>query len=54
MHTTAPRIVNIVNSIRGVEPRRTMDLVEPVRHQIELATEHRLPATWLLQYDALI
>ena len=25
------RVVNIVNFIRGVEPRRELDLVEPVR-----------------------
>ncbi|MCE9590212.1 MAG: hypothetical protein K8S99_06780 [Planctomycetes bacterium] len=48
-----PRIVNIINFIRAVEPRLEMDLVEPVRRQIELLTRHRLPGTWLLQYDAL-
>ncbi len=48
-----PRIVNIINFIRGVEPRMKMDLAEPVIHQIELVNKHHLPATWLLQYDAL-
>jgi len=46
-------IVNIVNFIRAVEPRLAMDLVLPVQRQIELVNRHRLPATWLLQYDAL-
>lgn len=31
------QILNIVNFIRGVEPRCEMDLVTPVRKQIELA-----------------
>ena len=49
-------IVNIVNFIRGIEPRpgRNIDLIEPVVRQIELAKKHRLPVTWLIQYDALI
>ena len=52
--TTPRRIVSIVNFIRAVEPRdATIDLVEPVVRQIELVTRHGLPATWLLQYDAL-
>jgi hypothetical protein len=49
-----PRIVNIVNFIRGVEPRCEMDLLEPVVQQIRLAHAHGLPATFLIQYDALI
>jgi ribosomal protein S18 acetylase RimI-like enzyme len=53
--TTPRRIVNIVNFIRAVEPRDArLDLVEPVNRQIELITRHGLPATWLLQYDALV
>lgn len=48
-------IVNIVNFIRGVEPRDlTLDLLEPVRQQLSLLRKHRLTATFLLQYDALI
>jgi len=31
-----------------------LDLVEPVIRQIELVNKHHLPATWLLQYDALM
>jgi hypothetical protein len=49
-----PRIANVVNFIRTVEPRLEMDLVEPVARQIELLTQHHLPATWLLQHDALL
>ncbi|MBQ3707883.1 MAG: hypothetical protein II889_08235 [Clostridia bacterium] len=54
--STAPKrqIVNIVNFIRDVEPRGPVDLVEPVREQIALMKRHRLPGTFLLQYDALI
>lgn len=48
------QILNIVNFIRGVEPRCEMDLVTPVRKQIELAKKHGLKTTFLLQYDALI
>jgi hypothetical protein len=47
------RLVNIVNFIRAVEPRGALDLVTPVVRQIALVNAHRLPATWLLQYDAL-
>jgi len=50
----APRIVNIINFIRGVEPRAQIDLVEPVRRQIQLAHKHKLPTTFLIQYDALV
>ncbi len=47
-------IVNIINFIRAVEPRDpNLDLIEPIRRQIELIRAHRLPATWLIQYDAL-
>jgi len=50
----APRIVNIINFIRAVEPREPeKDLADPLIHQIELVNQHHLPATWLLQYDAL-
>jgi alpha-L-fucosidase len=48
-----PRIVNIINFIRGVEPRSDVDLLEPVRQQIRLVHEYKLPATFLVQYDAL-
>jgi len=48
------QIVNIVNFIRGAEPRRPINLVEPVEEQIRLMKEHNLRGTFLLQYDALI
>ena len=49
-----PNRVNIINFIRGVEPREPIDLVEPVKEQLALVRKHGLPATWLLQYDALM
>ncbi len=51
--TMAPRIVNIVNFIRGVEPRTDVDLLLPVVKQLELIKQHGLPATFLIQYDAM-
>lgn len=54
----SPRIVNIINFIRQVEPRIeaiTKDvLYETVASQIGQLREFELPATFLLQYDALI
>jgi len=51
-------IVNIVNFIREIEPRDsavTKDvLYETVVSQINLFSLYHLPATYLLQYDALI
>jgi len=48
------RCLNVINFIRGVEPRSPVDLLLPVQKQMEILLEHRLPATWLLQYDALV
>jgi hypothetical protein len=48
------RAVNIVNFIRAEEPREPMDLMEPVRGQMAAIKAHKFPATWLLQYDALV
>ena len=48
------QIVNIINFIRGVEPREEVDLLEPVLEQIKLMKKHNLKGTFLLQYDALI
>lgn len=45
-------IVNIINFVRGVEPRKPLDLVKPVKEQIRLARENGLKTTFLLQYDA--
>jgi len=48
------RCINVVNFIRGVEPRGPMDLMLPVQKQMEIAIAEKLPTTWLLQYDALV
>ncbi|MDR1864945.1 MAG: hypothetical protein LBR08_05165 [Bacteroidales bacterium] len=53
----APRIVNIVNFIRQLEPRGNITddmLYETVVEQVKQLKQHQLPATFLLQYDALI
>ena len=47
------RVVNIVNFIRGVEPRRELDLVEPVREEICLNKKYGFENTFLIQYDAM-
>ena len=53
-----PRIVNIINFIRQLEPRNaaiTEDvLYETVAQQVQQLNEYQLPATFLLQYDALM
>lgn len=53
-----PRIVNIINFIRQVEPRSaeiTEDvLYETIHEQVKLLTKYKLTGTFLLQYDALI
>ena len=53
-----PRIVNIINFIRLLEPRDakiTQDvLYQTVVKQIELMRKHHLGGTFLLQYDALM
>ncbi len=53
-----PRIVNIINFIRLLEPRDpkiTKDLLyETVVKQIAIMKEYKLRGTFLLQYDALI
>jgi hypothetical protein len=48
------RAINLMNFIRAEEPRESMDLIEPVREQMRLIKENNFPATWLLQYDALV
>ena len=48
------QIVNIINFIRGCEPREPIDLVTPVREQIVLITKWNLRGTFLIQYDALM
>ncbi|WP_145246697.1 hypothetical protein [Aeoliella mucimassa] len=53
----SPRIVNIVNFIRLLEPRSEaiteQVLFQTVVKQVELMKQHQLPGTFLLQYDAL-
>lgn len=50
-----PTVMNIVNFVRGNEPRYPdIDLVLPLREEIALNTKHHLPNTILLQYDALL
>lgn len=53
-----PKIVNIVNFIRLLEPRDasiTEDvLYQTVVKQVEMMKKYKLPGTFLLQYDALI
>ena len=46
--------INVVNFIREIEPRFQMDMLLPIQKQMELILEHKLPATWLLQFDALV
>lgn len=48
------QIINIISFIRGCEPRCEVDLVTPVAKQIELIDSHKLSATLLVQYDAMI
>lgn len=50
----ARAVVNVVNFVRGCEPRRPMDLVTPLAKEIECNTRHGLPNTILLQYDAML
>lgn len=48
------QIVNIINFIRAVEPREPVDMLLPVKKQIQLMKEYNLRGTFLVQYDALI
>lgn len=48
-----PSIVNVINFIRGIEPREKTDLYEPVENQLELLERYRMKGMFLLQYDAL-
>lgn len=47
------RIMNIVNFVRGIEPRWEMDLYTPVAEQIKVNKKYDIPNTFLLQYDAM-
>lgn len=48
------RIMNIVNFVRGCEPRKEMDLLTPVKNEIEIDHQYHIPHTFLLQYDAML
>ena len=48
------KIVNIVNFVRGVEPRLDMDLLTPVAEEIRLNKQYGYENTFLLQYDAMM
>jgi hypothetical protein len=55
--TGKPRIVNIYNFVRNSDsrmPNSESVLYETTRQQIQLIKRANLPATWALQYDALI
>lgn len=47
------QILNIINFVRGCEPRQEMDLYTPVSEQIKLLNKYDLPGTFLLMYDTL-
>ncbi|MBX3255114.1 MAG: hypothetical protein KF862_13305 [Chitinophagaceae bacterium] len=53
-----PRIVNIINFIRLLEPRDAAIteevLYQTVIKQVEIMKQYKLPGTFLLQYDALM
>ena len=48
------QIMNIVNFVRGIEPRCEMDLYTPVVEQIKYNKKYDIPNTFLLQYDAML
>jgi hypothetical protein len=54
----APRIVNIINFIRQLEPRDPKVteevLYQTVVEQVKQLNQYQLPGTFLLQYDALL
>lgn len=47
------KVVNLVNFVRGIEPRMPMDLYTPVAKQLEADKAAGLAHTFLLQYDAM-
>jgi hypothetical protein len=54
---SGPRIVNIYNFVRNSDsriPNSQEVLYEATTQQIQLIKQANLPATWALQYDALI
>ena len=54
-----PRIVNVINFIRLLEPRDPVNITEDVlfdavRQEAEMLKRYELRGTFLIQYDALI
>ena len=47
-------IVNIMNFVRGCEPRFEMDLIELIKQELELCQKYGYPNTFLSQYDVLV
>lgn len=47
-------VINIVNFIRGCDPRADYDLKEAVVEQIKLGKQYKFPMTFLYQYDAMV
>jgi len=47
------QILNIINFVRGCEPRQEMDLYTPVAEQVKLLNKYDLSGTFLLMYDTL-
>ena len=47
-------VMNIVNFVRGCEPRKPKDLYTPVAQEIAVNRENGLKSTFLLQYDAML
>lgn len=49
------RVVNIINFVRGCEPRDpSMDLYTPAEKELRLCKKYGFPNTFLLQYDAML
>ncbi len=48
------RVMNLVNFVRGCEPRCPMDLYTPVVKQMEVNVKYGFENTFLLQYDAMM
>ena len=47
------QILNIIDFVRGCEPRQEMDLYTPVAEQVRLVNRYGFPSTFLLMYDTL-
>ncbi len=55
MKNDTRKVINIVNFVRGVEPRDPkIDLFLPVEQELELNKKYGFPNTFLLQYDAML